>query len=105
MSTCWRVIPIRKRLSPQRRAERGTTGDRLQSILTCKADAASLNGEALDARSAYCAFCSGGAIVLTLMVFAGTPATMLYGGTSFDATPIEPTIPCSAIRTPLITVA
>src|SRR5579872_3029349 len=47
----------------------------------------------------------GGAMVFTLMVFAGTPATMLKGGTSLDATPIDPTIPCSAIRTPLITVA
>jgi hypothetical protein len=46
-----------------------------------------------------------GAMVLTLMVFAGTPATMWYGSTFFDATPIEPTIPCSPTFTPLNTVA
>ena len=41
----------------------------------------------------------------TLIGLAGIPATIVKGGTSFDATPIEPTIPCSPTFTPLNTVA
>ena len=51
-------------------------------------------------------FCnSSGAIDFTLIGFAGIPPTMWYGDTSFDATPTDPTMPCSPTRTPLSTVA
>jgi len=48
---------------------------------------------------------SSGAIGLTLTGLAGIPATMWKGWTSFDTTPIEPTMPCSLTLTPLRTVA
>src|SRR5258708_31276372 len=46
---------------------------------------------------------SAGAMVFTFTGLAGMPTEMLYGCTSFVATPIEPSSPCSCTRTPLMT--
>src|SRR6185312_15115610 len=46
-----------------------------------------------------------GAIDFTFTGLAGIPTEIVYGGTSFVATPIDPSKPCSCTRTPLITVA
>jgi hypothetical protein len=48
---------------------------------------------------------SSGAIDFILIGLAGMPPTTVNGSTSFEATPIEPTIPCSPTFTPLSTVA
>ena len=48
---------------------------------------------------------ASGAIDFTLMGLAGIPPTTVNGSTSFEATPMEPTIPCSPTFTPLKTVA
>ena len=52
------------------------------------------------------AFCNScGAIDFTLIGLAGMPPTMWNGETSFEATPIDPTMACSPTLTPLSTVA